>query len=229
MRRNMLIEDIIEWDIVNWSYCLDFWEKNVELTKSKKNCLEIGARAGGLSLWMALKGYDVICSDLYNPQLKARAIHEKYNISKNIKYEIINATNIPYENYFDIIMFKSVLGGIGKNGNKELQSNAMYEIYKALKPSGVLLFAENCAGFFLHQFIRKKFIEWGVLWSYVTLTEMKEFLAPFSSYKYTTIGFLGCFGRNEEQRSLLGKIDQHLLNKIIPEKWKYIIIGVALK
>ena len=38
-------------------------------------------------------------------------------ISSLIIYQDIDATNIPYENYFDIIVFKSIIGGIGRNNN----------------------------------------------------------------------------------------------------------------
>ena len=229
MRTNAFINSVIEWDIINWFCCLDFWEKEIEFTKSRKTCLEIGTRSGGLSLWMALKGCDVICSDLYKPRLNTYALHDKYGVSNNIKYEIIDVTNIAYSNYFDIIIFKSVLGAVGKGNNKDLQMKAISEIYKALKPGGALLFAENCTGSALHHFMRKKFITWGQYWRYISVEELKGFLAQFSSYKYITVGFLGCFGRNEKQRMLLGKMDKILFNRVVPESWKYIIIGVALK
>ncbi len=229
MNTRQVRDDIIEWDIANFGYCLDFWGKNIAFDKSKRVCLEIGARSGGLSLWMALKGYNVICTDLNKPSINAYALHEKYKVSDMIKYDAIDVTNIPYSNHFDIIMFKSVLGGVGRDNNKGLQMKAINEIYRALKPGGALLFAENCRGSALHQFLRRKFMNWGQSWRYITIEKMKEFLMPFSYFKYITVGFLGCLGRNEKQRMLLAKMDKIMFNNFIPERWKYIIIGVALK
>jgi hypothetical protein len=47
--------------------------------------------------------------------------------------------------------------------------------------------------------------------------------------KYTTVGFLGSFGRTARQRSLLGEIDNIICDIIVPESWRYIIIGIAKK
>lgn len=72
-----------------------------------------------------------------------------------ITYQDIDATQIPYENEFDIIVFKSIIGGIGRNDNKEIQQLVFNQIYKALKPGGQLLFAENLSASPLHRFFSK--------------------------------------------------------------------------
>lgn len=36
------------------------------------------------------------------------------------------------------------------------------------------------------------------------------------------VGVVGCFGRSEESRNRLGKLDSCFLNKIVPDSWKYI-------
>ena len=51
----------------------------------------------------------------------------------------------------------------------------------------------------------------------------------FHNIQYTTTGFLGCFGRNEKQKSMLGKLDQNLFQYIVPFKSNYIFICVAQK
>jgi hypothetical protein len=66
--RNRLIEDIIVWDIVNWSSFLPFCEQFLDSDPAGKQALEVGARGGGLSLYLALKGYEVLCSDLEVPE-----------------------------------------------------------------------------------------------------------------------------------------------------------------
>jgi 2-polyprenyl-3-methyl-5-hydroxy-6-metoxy-1,4-benzoquinol methylase len=150
---------------------LNYWDRNIDWNNIG-NCLELGARKGGLSLWLALKGENIICSDLSNTFEKASVLHKKYNIIKYITYQDINVLDIPYENYFDIIIFKSIIGSVG---NFNSQQKAFCEIHKALKSGGKLLFADNLAASSLHQFLRKKFVEWGNSCRYVTLCEMETF------------------------------------------------------
>ena len=80
--------------------------------------MEIGAGDGGLSLWAALKGARVICSDIDGPSEFAirKANHYKLN---NIEFKVLNALNLPFSNKFDYVLFKSVLGGIGKADSLE--------------------------------------------------------------------------------------------------------------
>jgi SAM-dependent methyltransferase len=219
--------EIIRWDVKIWSKSLDYWENNIDW-QAVQNCLELGGREGGLSLWLALKGKKVVCSDLKNTKITAEKLHAAYNISTLISYQDIDATNIPYENFFDIIIFKSIIGGIGKNDNIEIQRKVFEEIHKALKPGGKLLFAENLIASPFHQYARKKFVSWGESWRYVSIAELTLFLRQFSAYNIKTTGFFSAFGRNERQRQLLGAIDA-LLNKIIPDKWKYVSYGIAQK
>jgi 2-polyprenyl-3-methyl-5-hydroxy-6-metoxy-1,4-benzoquinol methylase len=66
-----LIDDIIGWDIDNWSKFLLFCERFLDHNPAGKQALEVGAREGGLSLYLALKGYEVVCSDLEIPGFPA--------------------------------------------------------------------------------------------------------------------------------------------------------------
>ncbi len=149
-----LTKDIIQWDIKSWSKALGYWDSNIDWSKVQ-NGLELGGRQGGLSLWLALKGKQTICSDLKDT---AEPLHLRYNVTSLIEYQDIDATNIPYENHFDIKVFKSIIGGIGRNYNYEIQQKVFKEIYKALKPGGKLLFAENLIASSVHQKLRKKFV-----------------------------------------------------------------------
>lgn len=223
-----LTKDIIQWDIKSWSKAIVYWDSNIDWNKIQ-NGLELGGREGGLSLWLALKGKTTVCSDLKDVKNIAEQLHLRYNVSSLIKYEDIDATNIPYENHFDIIVFKSIIGGIGRNNNYEIQQKVFKEIYKALKPGGKLLFAENLIASPFHKQLRKRFVNWGNTWRYVSIKEMKGFLKDFSTFEIKTTGFLGTFGRNENQRNLLATIDELFFNKVSPDNWKYICYGVALK
>jgi SAM-dependent methyltransferase len=219
--------DLIGWDIVNWFKAIPYWEKRVSLADGDKKCLELGASNGGLSLWMAKYNNEVVCSDLTKPGKEALNIHSKYDCSKNISYEAVDATNIPYKEQFDIVAFKSIVGGIaGFYGDNAYKYKTLHEMYEALKPGGKLLFAENLKGTGFHTLLRKYF---GTKdWNYLRLDEIKSVFADFRKVSYTTVGFFGCLGRNEKQRNFLGKIDT-LIEKIMPKSFHYIVIGVAEK
>ncbi|MFN9496606.1 MAG: SAM-dependent methyltransferase [Bacteroidota bacterium] len=223
-----LTKDIIQWDVQSWSKALSYWDSKVEWNKIQHS-LELGGREGGLSLWLALKGKSVVCSDLKDVQKTAEQLHKRHHVSTWITYQDIDATNIPYEEYFDLIVFKSIIGGIGRNDNYKNQHKVFKEIYKALKPGGKLLFAENLAASAVHRRLRKRFVQWGSSWRYVSLDEMKEFLSDFSYHDIKTTGLLGTFGRTERQRNVLSAVDDLVLNKICPDRWKYICYGIAEK
>ena len=223
-----LLKDIVEWDILNWSKAIDYWENKADLKTEKLNCLELGGRRGGLSLWIALKGHQVICSDLESPESEASQLHNKYKLSGNINYQSINAAKIPYENEFDIVIFKSILGSVCRGGNDKLKKEVIDGIHSSLKPNGKLLFAENLTSSFIHKFFRKKFTNWGSQWNYLSYTEIDHVFSSFSKISYTTVGFFAAFGRTEKQRNFLAKVDG-IIGVLIPESSKYILIGIAEK
>lgn len=223
------ISDIIEWDISNWSHALHFWEKNLRLgSKESLNCLELGGNRGGPSLWLALNGHSVVCSDLENPEVHARKLHDKYNVENLVTYEAVNALEVPYKEQFDVVVFKSIIGGISRSGNDDRKKEIIDNCYNALKPGGILLFAENLEASFLHTFARKKFVKWGAEWNYLRYSELNPLLQRFSSSTFNTIGFFGAFGRSEKQRQLLSKID-HSIRFLIPKSKRYIVYGIAVK
>jgi ubiquinone/menaquinone biosynthesis C-methylase UbiE len=220
-----LIDDIIQWGVSNWKKLIPIWDK--ELANHSGNAIAFGEREGGLSLYLAQKGFKVTCTD-YNdfPEELPLLIHTKYQIEDNITYKKEDITNVSYDdNSFDIVVFKSVIGVLG---SFEEQKKALLEIHRILKPGGVLLFAENLKSSKLHQMARKKFTNWGHRWYYPSIEELKMLNSSFSNFEYHTTGFFATFGRNEKQRNVLAKID-NLVIKIIPKNWRYIVIGKSIK
>src|SRR5688500_15705889 len=130
--QNNLVEEIIQWDVKSWSQALEYWESEGNWNEVKA-CLELGGREGGLSLWLALKNKKVICSDVCDLKNYAQKLHQKYHADSTIQYQDTDAIDIPYENHFDIIVFKSILGVIRKDNNKGQQVKVLEQIYKALK------------------------------------------------------------------------------------------------
>lgn len=222
------IADALQWDVTNWSAALDFWSKHAPLTGSALDCLEIGANSGGISMWLARQGHRVVCSDLGGAEKRARPLIERHGVLDRVTFEDLDATAIPYAERFDIVVFKSVLGGIGYDG-AEKQRAAIESMYRALKSGGLLLFAENLTGSALHRFLRSRYIRWGTRWRYVTVDEMRDFLNVFRNVQFGTTGFFGALGRSEKQRRMLATIDHLGVNAIVPPSWRYVIYGVARK
>ena len=222
-------EEILKWDIVTWEAALIYWERELPNNLNGFRALELGSSCGGLSAWLAQKGAEVIASDIAPLQDEANALHKRYNLAIRIRHQIVDATMIPYENEFDIIIFKSIVGRIGSNNNICRQRILFEQIHKALKPSGKLLFAENKKSSPLHQWARKKFMKWGESWSYITHSDMKFFLRHYNKFNLVSGGFISPIGRSKSQRNFLGYVDRHFLNHIVPKSWHYIIYGIAQK
>lgn len=229
------VKDIIRWDIENWSKCLHFWDLCVDLNNKNLKCLELGARQGGPSLWLASKGNKVICSDIsYDTDIdeleKAKNLHKKYNCQDKITYQIIDALDIPYENEFDIVIAKSTLGGIAefRQGIGDLEQRVVDQIHKCLKPDGKVLFVENGRGSFFHSYLRKKLNRNKGIWKYLVPKDYEQLFSGFGFVKIQTVGFLACFGLNEKQRTILGKIDT-VFDKAVPKSMRYVIMGYVEK
>ncbi len=148
------------------------------------------------------------------------------SIPGTIEYRDINAREIPYENQFDLVVFKSVLGGVGDAAEQEV---AMAGILRALKPGGRLLFAENIRGTVAHRAARAAMNRRRrANWRFNDLARMRELLSGFSSFEVRTNGVAAVFGPTEGARRVLAGADRALI-RITPERWRYMAYGVATK
>lgn len=222
------LSDVLEWDVQTWSAALTHWEPWMK-GGARGDALELGARHGGLSLWLAAKGHRVLCSDLRGPTPNAKRLHDRYGASDRIMYAAIDTTRIPCaDNSFDLVCFKSVLGGVGYGGRYDRQQRAVAEMHRVLRPGGLLLFAENLRGSFLHRCLRHYCVQWARDWRYLTVAEVPELFSHFGFLHTTCRGVLATLGRSEGQRSLLHRVDR-LLEPLLPDRYKYMIAGVAQK
>ena len=103
----------------------------------------------------------------------------------------------------------------------------MDNIYRALKPGGWLICAENLTATPVHQFLRHHFNAWSY-WRYVTISEMLEFCRRYQTVSYQCYGLLGAFGRSRCQRNALAWIDTKL-DRFCNEQSRYIISLTAQK
>lgn len=228
-RHKKVVQAIIQWDIGTWRHCLDFWGKGTESFDGRL-ALEIGSHDGGLSLFLALGGCQVVCSDVAGPTDRARELHHAYGVDRLISYECVDARDIPFpEAHFDYVVLKSVLGALGAGeGTLGAQHEAISEIRRILKPGGKLLFAENTKGSPLHTILRARFVPWGKRWHYFEISEIEELMSEFESVEYSFRGFAATLGRREWQRSILHKLDR-LLVPLLPRSQRYVVFGVATK
>lgn len=219
------LKDIIQWDVANWKYALEFWESYYPVKPGMK-VLILGERDGGLSVYFAKKKCSVICSDLTEISDRAKEMHKQYELMNSITYEKLDIRKIKFESdQFDIVVFKSVIGAV-KSGDE--QQNSIAEIRRVLKSGGAFLFAENASASKLHMFLRKKFTNWQDHWHYPSDNEMNHWKSHFSRCFSKKLGFIALFGRNENQRRLLSYFDR-LFQFCVPKKWRYIFIGVYIK
>ena len=218
----MIDYNFIRWDQSNWERALKFLENNKAKNFRNKKVLELGGRDASLSLWAASQGGSVICSDIVNID---KNIMKKICDAK-IDFKIIDALDIPYDDYFDFIIFKSLLGGIGRGGAKEKQLLVMRQIKKSLKKDGECLFIENMAGTILHQIFRNRYGAGKNDWHYPSLKEFYKMSNIFKDVKFNTYGFFG--STRKMKKDLRAKFDYNY-DKYLPENWRYVYAGIYRK
>lgn len=222
--RRLPLEAIFEWDVATWSQSLALWERHLPASLEGSHALELGARNGGLSLYLAESGATVVCSDLTDPQERAQPRHERWGVAGRIDYRVADATDLPFdEDSFELVAFKSVLGALS---TAERQSRAIAEIRRVLRPGGWLLWAENLPASRLHRLLRRRFAPWASYWRYPSLAEWQAWTAGFSECHLATAGITAALGRSERQRRLLARVDAKL-EAVSPRGWRYAVFGVA--
>jgi len=228
------LKDIIEWDVLNWAEALKVWQPVIDTLPPDSKILAIGERNGGLSLWLALQGFRVICTDRTGPTEEAKKMHQDYGVQELIEYRSFDIFNpdIP-ENAIDLVIMKSVLGGLKSNyqdkssRNDDARKLAIQNIYNLLKPGGYLLTADNMQGGFLIQWLRNGHNKQAG-WHYFSLAEMNALMASLSSSSTHVFGILPASFSNQPLNALSHFANKYLL-QWLPATNKYIGITVARK
>lgn len=234
MSLNLTLEDIIEWDVFNWSKALDFWRLQLPHKNTNPNILTLGERNGGLSLWLALEGYSVIYSDKGGPNEHAIDLHKKYSVQNLIQYRDIDVFKMPFDdNSFDVVLCKSVIGGLKlvykdrRTRTLENQKIACNEIRRILKPNGVFLGAENMQGSKLHQWYRK-YNHLDIGWRHLKINELNFLFSDYSHLETSFFGFLPSTMRIPTFNKIAYQMNK-LLCPILKKEWQYIGFIAARK
>ena len=224
-----LVRDALGWDVRNWSTVLAFWEEHLAIDLAGRRALELGCgRNGGLTLWLAARGCQVVCTGWPRIERQPVELHRNYGVANRVSYLAVDARAIPFIEAFDIVCYKSVLGGIGRGKGRAEADKAIDAMFRALKPGGHLLFAENLAATRWHRWLRHRFASGRDGWQYWTVEELIRHHDRFESFAMTTFGFFGALGRREWQRDWLARMDTCIL-PLIPEKWRYALVAICRK
>lgn len=227
------LNDIIEWDVLNWSRLISYWQPVLQGIPHNSKVLAIGERNGGLSLWLALQGFDVVCSDIKEPTQKAIDLHRKYNVANKITYQqldIVNDSIIP--DSYDVIIAKSVIGGLKEKPsdaatrNFSVQQKAVHNIHTLLKPGGYFFSAENLTGNFLTRTARQRSGK-NHGWRYLHYKELHTLFQRYDVVKIKTFGILPTFFQSGIMNETMYAFNR-LLN-VLPHREKYIAFTQAQK
>jgi len=221
------LTDIIEWDVLNWGELIYNFDALLCTLPSNAKILAIGERNGGLSLWLALKGFHVICSDRIEFSNYTYQLHEKYNVSHLITYKTLDILNLSEsEDYYDLVIFKSVLGGVKSeyhNANTrdfQTRQNAINNIFKILKKGGYLYITENLEGNVLHK-MGRYFFRKNKGWHYITISELKLLFKRFELVEIKTFGVFYTIFKNNKINKMFYNINK-FVNNLLPSNYKYI-------
>jgi ubiquinone/menaquinone biosynthesis C-methylase UbiE len=234
MIMNKVFEKSIGWDVANWGRAIQFWlDSGVDF--KNKSVLELGAGGanGGLSLLAgSLGASNILCTDYEEPREEAKRIHKELGLCDKVSYKSMSALDINCDEKFDIVLFKSMLGGIIREQNLDVGREILKQVDSVLKPGGIVCLAENLQGTKLHMLLRSVLGSARNDWRYFFLDEIRNMLESTGSFTIMhdrTFGFLGALGRNENQKRLLGKVDKLFWEKIVSQKNLYVYTGVLKK
>jgi hypothetical protein len=144
--KRALMEDCIGWNRKTWADALEFAVSGLPGDLHGKTVLEVGAgRSSTLAPLFSSMGADVVCScygprkaDIEDGQL--RTIRGKYRLRQACVVEM-NAYDI--SDVYDLIVLKSVLGGICRNNDYAAIRSLVSRMADHLTKSGRIITLDN--------------------------------------------------------------------------------------
>lgn len=227
------LDDIIEWDVPNWSQAIKFWEPVVNELQPDAKILAIGERNGGLSLWLTLRGFQVVCTDRILPLTEAINLHQKYSVQGKITYRELDIVNASETEQYDLVILKSVFGGLKKEYHNtasrtaEARHLAIHNIYNLLKPGGYLLTADNMRGSWLMLLFRR-IAGKNKGWHYFTHSEFRGLFKSFSFVSQHSFGLFPTLFSSKSLNRLIFSFNK-FFSGILPASFSYITFTIARK
>ena len=145
---NRLVRLAFGWNYKSWSHA--FKVSNFQLPNRLDRILEIGAsRHSMVSLIFDGLASEIVISYYTDEQREEveqylSSVHEKYDLKSKYVLEQIDATNV--EGSFDIVIMKSVLGGLFRQNSSTTSDVTDFIgslISRTVKPEGLLISIDN--------------------------------------------------------------------------------------
>lgn len=218
----------------NWSQLINYWQPVLEKLPRSSKVLAIGERNGGLSLWLALMGFQVICTDINDIAEQAKQLHTRYNVADKIEYKTFDVVNDTWPaEQFDIIIAKSVIGGVksirsdASSRTFKTQQQAVDNIHSMLKTDGYFFSAENMQGGIITRLYRKLGNRTSG-WRYLTYSELQILFSHFAIVQTKTFGILPTLFSFRVYNRIAFWINKYVLF-FLPSRTKYIAFTIARK
>ena len=148
LNNNRLVRLAFGWNFNSWSHALK--ESNFQLPNKLDSILEIGAsRHSMVSLIFDGLAREIVIS-YYTEEQKEGVerylsyVRKNYNLKSNYVLEQIDAKKV--EGSFDIVIMKSVLGGIFRRNSSTISDVSSFIesfIKRTIKPNGMLISIDN--------------------------------------------------------------------------------------
>ena len=131
-------------------------DKVVDFTNARNGSkiLDVGTGTGKQAFAFAKKGYDVIGIDLSEAMLKVANKKNKY---ENVKFEVADATNLPFEdNSFDVSCVSFALHDMPLT----IREKALKEMVRVTKPKGMIMIVDyalpknKISSFLIYRFVK---------------------------------------------------------------------------
>jgi len=131
-------------------------DKVVDFTNARNGSkiLDVGTGTGKQAFAFAKKGYDVIGIDLSEAMLKVANKKNKY---ENVKFEVADATNLPFEdNSFDVSCVSFALHDMPLT----IREKALKEMVRVTKPKGMIVIVDyalpknKISSFLIYRFVK---------------------------------------------------------------------------
>jgi ubiquinone/menaquinone biosynthesis C-methylase UbiE len=194
--------------------------------------LEAGAHEGGLSLFAVEAGGRAVCSDRQHAYSAAQTVlHRAWDVHP--QHVTADVCDLPFRsNSVDIVMLKSVLGGIIATGGALAAQSSFLSIHRVLRSGGAIVILEQLEGDPLSRRIRRTLFPHRH-WHYFTPPEL---LALLSSFRVQTVRHETVLSHLTEGRVGSAHVfvrgalwADRFLEYVIPTRWTHLIGIVAVK